>query len=400
MREVLFHPVNSQQKRPLLTLVDKSLVDKSSVDEVLAPETAPLAIESPIRVLHRMIVTQASGKICISDPHDASVLWQIFVGNGQIHFATCVWAQQERLDYFLSLAGIVLPSTALDKATDYQFLCSQWQAGRLTLDQLRSVLILITQDALVQVLKLSKARVRVDRQLGLGALLMSLPIAKLLSPTLASLRQWQTAFPDIVSPLQRPVIQDLGKWHQMLRVPGQSIPRLHLIEPFLGHQSCIYQIAQEMGVEIIKLVPLFQSLIQRGLITMQPYHVPRVEPIKPTIACIDANVEVQANVKMVLEAEGYQVVSLTEPNHVWSMLVQEQPVMVLLDVDYFDGYSFVKALSRSERFKTMPVVALSEHQGIVPRLWARRSGAIDCLVKSFEPSTLQQLVRQTMAMAG
>ena len=186
----------------------------------------------------------------------------------------------------------------------------------------------------------------------------------------------------------------------MLRVPGQSIPRLHLIEPFLGHQSCIYQIAQEMGVEIIKLVPLFQSLIQRGLITMQPYHVPAVEPIKPTIACIDANVEVQANVKMVLESEGYQVVSLTEPNHVWSMLVQQQPVMVLLDVDYFDGYSFVKALSRSERFKTMPVIALSEHQGIVPRLWARRAGAIDCLVKSFEPSTLQQLVRQTIAMAG
>jgi twitching motility two-component system response regulator PilG len=395
MREVTFRSANDQQKRPLL-----ALVDKCSVDEVLALEIVPLGVESPIRVLHSMIVTQASGKISISDPHDPSVLWQIFVGNGQIHFATCVCAQQERLDYFLSLASIVLPSTALYNATDYQFLCSQWQAGRLTLAQLRSGLILITQDALVQVLKLSKATVRVERQLGLGSLLMSLPIVKLLSPSLASLRQWQTAFPDILSPLQRPMIQDLGKWHQMLRVPGQAIPHLHLMEPFLGHQSCIYQIAQEMGVEIIKLVPLFQSLIQRGLITMQPYHIPTRHLVKPTIACIDANVEVQANVKMVLEAGGYQVVSLTEPNHVWSMLVQQQPVMVLLDVDYFDGYSFVKALSRSERFKTMPVVALSEHQGIVPRLWARKSGAIDCLVKSFEPSTLQQLVRQAMAIAG
>jgi twitching motility two-component system response regulator PilG len=395
MREVTFRSVNDQQKRPLL-----ALVDKCSVDEVLALETVPLGGKSPIRVLHRMIATQASGKICISDPHDPSVLWQIFVGNGQIHFATSVYAQQERLDYFLSLSSIVLPSTALNEATDYQFLCSQWQAGRLTLAQLRSVLILITQDALVQVLKLSKATIRVERQLGLESLLMSLPIIKLLSPTLASLRQWQTAFPDLLSPLQRPMIQDLGKWHQMLRVPGQAIPHLHLMEPFLGHQSCIYQIAQEMGVEIIKLVPLFQSLIQRGLITMQPYHIPTVHLVKPTIVCIDANVEVQANVKMVLEAEGYQVVSLTEPNHVWSMLVQQQPVMVLLDVDYFDGYSFVKALSRSERFKRMPVVALSEHQGIVPRLWARRSGAIDCLVKSFEPSMLQQLVRQAMVMAG
>ena len=171
MREVISRSDNDQQKRPLL-----ALVDNASVDEVLALETVPLGVESPIRVLHRMIVTQASGKISISDPHDPSVLWQIFVGNGQIHFATCASAQQERLDYFLSFACIGLPSTALNKATDYQFLCSQWQAGRLTLDQLRSVLILITQDALVQVLKLSKAEVRVDRQLGLGSLLMSLPI--------------------------------------------------------------------------------------------------------------------------------------------------------------------------------------------------------------------------------
>jgi DNA-binding response OmpR family regulator len=90
-----------------------------------------------------------------------------------------------------------------------------------------------------------------------------------------------------------------------------------------------------------------------------------------------------------------------EPTHVWSTLVQHQPQILLLDVDYFDGYSFVKALSRSERFKAMPVVTLTERQGIVHRLWARRSGAMDCLAKSFEPRILQHLVQQvTMAMVA
>jgi twitching motility two-component system response regulator PilG len=396
MREVIFRSHSDGLRSNSLALIDKFLVD-----EFLVPEpTVCVGIDSPIRVLHRMIVTQASGKISISDPHDPSVVWQIFVGNGQIHFATCVSAQQERLDYFLNLAGIVLPSTALNEATDYQFLCSQWQVGRLTLAQLRAVLILITQDALLQVLKLSQSKIRVDRQLGLDPLLMSLPIVKVLSPMLASLRQWQSAFPDLLSPLQRPRIGDLAKWHQMLRAPGQAIPRLHLMQPFLGHYFCLYQIAREMNVELIKLVPLFQSLIQRGLITMQPYYPPTLQLVKPIIACIDANVEVQANVKMVLEPEGYQLVSLMDPNQVWSVLVQQQPVMILLDVDYFDGYSFIKALSRCDRFKAMPVVTLTEHQGIVPRLWARKAGAIDCLVKSFNPGTLRQLVRQTMAMVG
>jgi twitching motility two-component system response regulator PilG len=396
MREVTFQSNRDEQRSSSLASIDKSLVD----DFLASQPKVWVGIDSPIRVLHRAIATQASGKISIADPHDPSVLWQIFVGNGQIHFATCALAQQERLGYFLNLADIDLPSTALKTATDYQFLCSQWQAGQLTLAQLRAVLILITQDALLQVLKLSQAKIRVDRQLGLDPLLVSLPIVKLLSPMLASLRQWQFASTDILSPLQRPRIVDLAKWHQMLRAPGQAIPRLHLMEPFLGHHFCLYQIAQAMNVELIKLVPLFQSLIGRGLITMQPYHTPTLQLVKPVIACIDIDIEVHANVKWVLEPEGYQVVSLMDPSQVWSSLLQQQPVMALLDVDYFDGYSFIKALSRYERFKTMPVVTLTEHQGIVPRLWARKAGAIDCLVKSFNPDTLRQLVRQTMAMAG
>jgi twitching motility two-component system response regulator PilG len=376
-------------------------MDKSLVEDFLAPELRTcVGIDSPIRVLHRTIATQASGKISISDPHDPSVIWQIFVGSGQIHFATCASAQQERLDYFLDLAGIVLPSTKLDNATDYQFLCSQWQGGRIALAQLRAMLTLMTQDALLQALKLSQANIRVDRQLGLDPLLVSLPIVKLLSPMLASLRQWQFASTEIRSPLQRPRIVDLAKWHQMLRAPGQAIPRLHLMEPFLGNHFCLYQIAQAMNVELINLVPLFQSLIRQGLITMQPYQAPTLQLVKPVIACIDINVEVHANVRQVLEPEGYRVVSLMDPTQVWSVLVQQQPVMALLDVDYFDGYRFIKALSRYERFKTMPVVTLTEHQGIVPRLWARKAGAIDCLVKPFNPDTLRQLVHQTMAMAG
>ncbi len=381
MKEVGFLLARDRQQ---LVLVDQPVETELEIS---------FGLDSPIRVLHRMILTQGSGKISISDPHDPSILWQIFIGNGQIHFATCLVGQRERLNYCLNSAGIILSSED-PKTTDYQFLCAQWQMGKITLAQLRNVLIIITQDSLLQVLKLSQAKIRVDRQLGLDPLLMSVPIVKLLSPILASLRQWQTALPEVLSPLQRPMIQDLARWHQMLRMPGQAIPHLHLLQPFLGQNFCLYQIAQEMDVDLGKIVPLLQSLVQRELITMQPYHTPQIHSLKPTIVCIDANAEVQANVKKALEPQGYEVVSLMEPTQVWSTLVQRQPQVLLLDVDYFDGYSFVKALSRSERFKAMPVVALTEHQGIVHRLWARRSGAMDCVAKSFEPEVLQHLVQQ------
>ncbi len=375
------------------TTAIKGLIEVPSIEVDKEPF---LGLEAPIQVLHRMIVAQESGKLTIADPHDPSVLWQVFVGNGQIHFATSLAGQSDRLGYFLRIAGILLPLDRL-KTSDYQFLCAQWQVGRLTLAQLRAVLTLMTQDALIQVLKLPQAHVRMDRQLGLDPLLMSVPIVKLLSSELDALRLWQTALPEILSPLQRPTIEDPMRWNEVLRPPGQAIPRLHLIQPFLRSNFCLYQIAQEMDVELIKILPLFQSLVRQGLIRMQPY---RTEPqqAKPTIACIDRSSEVQANVKMVLEPEGYQVISLTEPTYIWSMLQQQQPQMLLLDVDYFDGYSFIKALSRSDRFKTMPVVALTERQGIVHRLWARRVGMVDCLAKSFDPKILCHLVQQAMAV--
>jgi twitching motility two-component system response regulator PilG len=375
------------------TTAIKGLIEVPSIEVDKEPF---LGLEAPIQVLHRMILAQESGKLTIADPHDPSVLWQVFVGNGQIHFAKSLTGQRDRLAYCLKVAGVRLPLDNL-KTSDYQFLCAQWRVGRLTLAQLRTVLTVLTQDALIQVLKLPQAQVWVDRQLGLDPLLISVPIVKLLSPELDALRLWQTALPDILSPLQRPIIVEPMRWNEVLRPPGQTIPRLHLIQPFLGSNFCLYQIAQEMNVELVKILPLFQSLVRQGLIRMQPYRT-QPQPVKSTIACIDRSSEVQANVKRVLEPEGYQVISLTEPTYVWSMLQQQQPQMLLLDVDYFDGYSFVKSLSRSDRFKTMPVVALTERQGIVHRLWARRVGMVDCLAKSFEPKNLRHLVQQAMAV--
>lgn len=367
-------------------------------DELVEPGLEqPLGLDSPIRVLHRMILDQDSGKLCISDPHDSSVLWQVFVGNGHIHFATSLVGQSERLSYFLSRAGVILRSEE-PIMSDYQFLCSQWQTGKLTLAQLRTVLTLITQDALIQVLKLPQAKIRTDRQLGLDPLLMSSPIVKLLSPVLADLRQWQTALPEVLSPLQRPRIKNLSRWHQILRMPGQAVPRLHFIQLFLERHFCLYQIAQEMGVDLIKIVPLFQTLVQRELVEMQPYYEEPQQP-KPKIVCIDASIEVQATVKMVLQPQGYEIISLTEPTAVWSTLVRSQPQMVLLDVDYFDGYSFMKALLRAEQFKTIPIVTLTEHQGLVNRLWARRAGATDCLAKPLEPAALVQFAQQATAVS-
>lgn len=352
-------------------------------------------LDSPIRVLHALVVQEQSAKISLYDPRDPRILWQVFIGNGQLHFATSIAGQLERLSYLQAYAGFGLPLDQFQQ-TDYQFLCRQWQMGRLTLAQLRTVLTLISQDALVQVLKLRQAVIHVEYTLGLDPLLMSTPLLKILAPVQQSVRRWQHLQSSILSPLQRPRIKHPEHWHQVLHAPGQAIPRLHFLEPFLKRNFCLYQIAQEMGLSLLEVLPLFQALVQRELIVMRPYWEPSHE-VRPVVACIDESLTVQTDVKSILEGQGYKVLSFMDPSHIWTALAEAQPMLLLLDVDYFDGYGFAKALMRSARFKTLPVIALTERQNVINRLWARRCGFVDCLVKPLDADRLTPLVQQVRA---
>ncbi len=353
-------------------------------------------LDSPIQVLRRMVMVKESGKIVIADPRDESVAWEIYVGTGEIHYATSLVGQSERLGYLQQYSDFIPASAKPKSVSDYQFICSLWQAGRLTLAQLRQVLILITQDTLVQVLKLPRALIRVEKTLGLDPLLMSVPLAKLLVPIQVQLRQWQTVQAEIASPLQRPAIQNRLQWQRMIHDPGQSLPRLQFIAPLLEGHLCLYQVAQEMGMSLLEILPLLRVLLQQNVLKMRPYAKTQVRT-RPAIACIDTDALVRASVKLAFEASGFDTVALQEPSHLWSALDRYQPAMVLLDVDRFDGHNFVKTLQQSNQLKFVPIVALTEHPGMFNRFWARHIGAIDCLIKPFAPNALNHLVRQLVA---
>jgi DNA-binding response OmpR family regulator len=70
-----------------------------------------------------------------------------------------------------------------------------------------------------------------------------------------------------------------------------------------------------------------------------------------------------------------------------------------VDVDRFEGYGLMKTLMRAEKFKAMPMVALTERQSLINRFRSRQLGASDCLAKPLNLPVLCSLTQRLTQLA-
>ncbi len=63
-----------------------------------ADETLPVKpMTSPASVLQKVVAKKITGRLTIWDPNIASIYWRVYVGEGEVHFATSMTEQTERL---------------------------------------------------------------------------------------------------------------------------------------------------------------------------------------------------------------------------------------------------------------------------------------------------------------
>ena len=65
----------------------------------LTPSFSGQAI--PSTLLNDLVNRQATGKLTIQNPFDELVTWQVYLGNGKIHFANSATGPEERLNYLI-----------------------------------------------------------------------------------------------------------------------------------------------------------------------------------------------------------------------------------------------------------------------------------------------------------
>ncbi len=260
--------------------------------------------------------------------------------------------------------------------------------------QTRSILTQFTQEALVQILSLPKATCSFDQQNGLKHLFLNLNLERAIAPIQHKIRYWWELHSDISSPFQRPLVEDWGrvKWILARKYHRNS----HWIEQFsqsLKKLSCLYEIAGHTQTSTLELALMLRPQIKGGVIKMLSYQDIQ-EDHRPVVICVNNRQSLQRIVQFTLETHGFKVTCIQDPFKALAVIMSQLPSVILIDPDLpnMNGYELCRLLRNSSAIQHVPIVLLTEKQGIIERIQSKLAKASTCLSKPFLPQELLQVV--------
>ncbi|EMB7080381.1 response regulator [Acinetobacter baumannii] len=100
--------------------------------------------------------------------------------------------------------------------------------------------------------------------------------------------------------------------------------------------------------------------------------------------------------KEILTKHGYDVLEASNGADGVTLAKAEQPDLVLMDVVMpgVNGFQATHQITRDEDTKHIPVVIVSTKDQATDRVWGKRQGAIDYLIKPIEEKQLIDVIKQ------
>ncbi len=122
---------------------------------------------------------------------------------------------------------------------------------------------------------------------------------------------------------------------------------------------------------------------------------------KKKVLLADDEEDIKAVVQLFLESKGYEVITAFDGLSAIDMAQAEKPDLILLDVmmPVVNGYEVCTRLKADEATRDIPIVMLSamaQSESVDKGLSA---GAVDYIVKPFDPARLEEVVRRVLSEA-
>ena len=117
------------------------------------------------------------------------------------------------------------------------------------------------------------------------------------------------------------------------------------------------------------------------------------------ILIADDEEDVKIVIQLFLESKGYEIATAYDGLDAIDRAREEKPDMIILDVmmPVIDGFEVCKRLKADAELKDIPVVMLSASAHAESRERGLEAGAIDYLVKPFEPDKLEKVVQKVLS---
>jgi CheY-like chemotaxis protein len=112
------------------------------------------------------------------------------------------------------------------------------------------------------------------------------------------------------------------------------------------------------------------------------------------ILLADDEEDVKVVLKMYLESKGYQVVTAYDGLDAIDQAQREKPDAILLDImmPVLDGFEVCRKLKADPQTQAIPIIMLSAASHAESVQKGLDLGAVDYIVKPFEPENLEQLL--------
>jgi twitching motility two-component system response regulator PilG len=402
--------------------------------------------QSPLQVLMAQCKTTWSGCIEIEEPKDPSINWNVYLLQGKIQYITTNLGQQERLEYLwqkFKLGSDCLHIDQEQEGSEYVQLCQALSNQQPTEADVKKQLFRFCREGLVNILSIEQTKIELVPTRRINKAVVSFSFEQLAEKLEDQIKISKYIRGYIPSPFSRLYLEQRNalKFYQIWK-PKYTTPELaevaekHKLSVFVSlfvAKNSFYQIATKTNAELNFLAKHLQQSVVEKLIDLFPFKELTAEELQlkqqlqeqnsPTpqnvgggktansdgtstlVACIDDSKAVQKQVKMTLEAGGYQVLSILDPTLALKQLSQQQPAVIFLDINMpnMNGYDLCSLLRKSERFKDIPIVMLTGRDGMIDRVRAKIVGATDYLTKPCDPNkliTLTKVLEKSAIAAG
>ncbi len=397
--------------------------------QTLTTDNTPKMTTYPTKVIKHITDRGISGCVTFNDPQDSGVSWQMYVGGSQLNYATSTKGKAERLKCLLRKNYKDLAELEFsDEELEYQTICKWWHNKGLPMSSLRRLLAQISLEALVQIMALPQTTVNFNKSSKVEPILIGNPLDKIPPSVWTVVSQWkqwrQQNFP---SPFTRLYLSDENLnyfselWQQLKKVakvksgPLFDAENLPAIMGTLQQRQSLYHVADTLQVPPQLMALWLQPFLAKKVVISLSFGdgQPQNEKMdseatilakkleqeqRQVIACIDDSKTVQRQVRGILEASGYNVLSITEPAQALTSLVRQKPAAILMDVNMPDinGYELCSMLRQSRQLKNIPIMMLTGRDGIMDRMRAKMLGVNSYLTKPFRPDELLEYVQKLL----
>ena len=392
--------------------------------------------QSPLQVLIAKCKAGWSGCIEIEEPKDASISWNVYLLQGKIQYITSTLGQQERLDYLWQRfkLGSQAPKLELEETSEYVQLCESLSNKQLSEVNIKRLLYKFCREGLSNVLSIDKTNIQLVPGRRINKSIVGFGLEKLGEKIQDQVKINKYIRSYIANPFSRLYLdrENALKFYQIWKpkyaeAELENLAKNHKLSAFVSlfvAKNSLYQIATKANVDLFFLGKHLQFSITEKLVDILPFKELTQEELRAKnqvdeskseqpssntgtattidrassstlIVCIDDSKTVQRQVKMTLEAGGYQVLSILDPTTALKQLSQQKPTVIFMDINMpnLSGYDLCSLLRKSQRFKDIPIVMLTGRDGMIDRVRAKIVGATDYLTKPCDPNKIISLTK-------